>query len=81
MFAMIFYSVIWLNRNRNVCGVKEFSVLYITTIYGICPILELDGWNAHPKPEIPDWDGVSIHPEAKHIPIGNVFLKILHSHA
>ncbi len=53
-----------------------------TSHYGICPILELDGWsNTHPNPEIPDWDGVSIHPKAKRIPFGYVFLKIMHSHA
>jgi hypothetical protein len=59
---------------------SRFNV-YVTSSYGICPILELDGWSAHPILEIPDRDGVWIHPEAKHIPIGNVFLKIQCSRA
>lgn len=41
----------------------------------------MDGRYAHPNPEYLLLDGVSIHPEANRIQIGNVFLKILHSRA
>jgi hypothetical protein len=66
----------YVTSSYGICPVLELDNMYVTSSYGICPVLELDGWSAHPKLEIPGWDGVLIHQEAKCIPIGNVFLKI-----